>query len=244
MDPRPHADGTLRAFIAVPLEEPVRRAAAECICALRERPGGAAVRWVRPENFHVTLRFLGDVAHSAVPHLAACVREQTAGLAPFALQLDGVQLFPSFPAAGRPRAVVQGVEPEAPLVRLALAVDLGAREAGFEGEKRRFRPHLTLGRLPRKRARRRVSEGGGQRSESTATLSERKGQRHPTLQRGFFLDLSDLDGPMGPGFEVCEAQLIRSELFASGARYTLLERFPLTGGGGSEYHPIHPLDSN
>ncbi len=87
MVPRPHADEKLRVFIAVPLEDSVRSAVVEQVRLLRECAWAGAVRWVRPENFHVTLRFLGDIAPADVPHLAACVRAQTAGLAPFILQL-------------------------------------------------------------------------------------------------------------------------------------------------------------
>ncbi len=209
MVPRPHADETLRLFIAVPLEDSVRGAVEKRVRSLRERAWGDAVRWVRPENYHVTLRFLGDIASGDVPRLVACVGAQTAGLAPFTLQLASVRVFPS---ARRPRAVVQGIEPEAPLAELALAVEGGVQEAGFAAQERRFRPNLTLGRI------------SGRKSHSLAEAND-------------FPDTSDFAGPSGQSFEVCEVQLFRSELLSSGARYTVLERFPLVGGGEQQTSP-------
>jgi 2'-5' RNA ligase len=135
---------TLRAFFAIELAEPARRAAADVVAVLRARPGGDAVRWVRPENLHVTLRFLGEIAPALQAPLAAQVRAQTAALAPFALQLGGLA---SFPPARRPRVLVLELAPGEPLAALASAVERGVVAAGFAPEPRPFRGHLTLGRM-------------------------------------------------------------------------------------------------
>jgi 2'-5' RNA ligase len=136
--------GAIRAFFAIELGAAARRAAAELAAALRERPGGDAVSWVRQENLHVTLRFLGDVDPARVASLAAQVRAQTAALAPFALRLGALA---SFPPGRRPRVVVLELAPEAPLAVLAEAVERGVVAAGCAPETRRFRGHLTLGRV-------------------------------------------------------------------------------------------------
>ena len=136
-------DGAIRAFIAIELDDAVRRAAAEVARALREGPGGDRVRWVRPENLHVTLRFLGDVESARVSSLARNLREALAGLRSFQMQLGRVGAFPS---ARRPRVVVVDVAPPGPLEQLAEAVERAVVKDGLEPEKRRFRPHLTLGR--------------------------------------------------------------------------------------------------
>jgi 2'-5' RNA ligase len=102
------------------------------------------VRWVRPETFHVTLRFLGDVEVSRIAALARQVVERTAEIRPFALRLGGARAFPS---PRRPRVVVLDLAPAAPLEALAAAVEGGVVAAGFEPESRPFRPHLTLGRV-------------------------------------------------------------------------------------------------
>ena len=112
----PDAARPIRAFIALELDDFLRRAAAGVAAALRKRPDGDGVRWVRQETLHVTLRFLGDTDPAAVPELAARVGEQLAAVAPFALRLGRLGAFPS---PRRPRVIVLHLEPEEPLVGLA-----------------------------------------------------------------------------------------------------------------------------
>ena len=92
----------------------------------------------------MTLRFLGDIDPGAVGRLASCVREQTATLRPFRLELGGARPFPS---KRRPAAIVLDVGPLERLEELAEAVERGVTAAGFDPEPRPFRAHLTLGRV-------------------------------------------------------------------------------------------------
>lgn len=135
----------IRAFFAIELAPPVRAAADQLARRLRERPGGDAVRWVRAEGLHVTLRFLGTLARERLGELAGSVADEVSRLAPLRLRLTAARLFPS---PRRPRVLATGLEPEAPLVELAAAVERGVRAAGLAPEPRRFHPHLTLGRIP------------------------------------------------------------------------------------------------
>ncbi len=143
------ADGPIRAFIAVPLPGALRRAIAQGVDELRSRPGGDRVRWVREENLHVTLRFLGNIDPDSVPSLLARVREQTAREEPFELSLTRIELFPS---SRRPSVVAYQVAPAEPLSALAQAVERGVVAAGLPREKRPFRAHLTLGRIRERNA--------------------------------------------------------------------------------------------
>ena len=138
---------TVRAFFAIDLDDHTRSAAAAVADQLRACPGGDAVRWVREETLHVTLRFLGDIDCARIPRLAGCVREQTAALSPFRLQLGGARLFPS---KRRPLAVVLDAGPAEPLTELADAVERGVVAADFGPESRPFNAHLTLGRIRKK----------------------------------------------------------------------------------------------
>jgi 2'-5' RNA ligase len=139
-----HQAGAIRAFFAIELSDPARRAAAELAAALRARPGGDAVSWVRPEAMHVTLRFLGNIASAQVEPLLAQVRAQSRALTPFALRLGAPGCLPS---ARRPRVLLLELEPQAPLTALAAAVERGVVAAGCAPETRAFRGHLTLGRV-------------------------------------------------------------------------------------------------
>jgi 2'-5' RNA ligase len=139
----------IRAFVAIDLDAEARRAAAGWLAQLRAGSDVSAVRWVRPEALHVTLRFLGNVAASRVEAIARAVGAEVARIAPFELALGTPKLFPS---PRRPRVVALELEPEAPLAELAAAVERGVVAAGFEAEARRFRAHLTLGRIRGDRA--------------------------------------------------------------------------------------------
>ncbi len=198
-------EGTIRAFFAVDVDDATRAAASDVASALRAGPDGGEVRWVRPESLHVTLRFLGEIDARRVPELTSRVREQTERLSPFRMRLGGPRPFPSL---RRPTVVVLDVEPEEPLRELAEAVERGVVAAGFAPETRTFHPHLTLGRVQRRR-------GGDRR---------RTGRRFSTGM--------DAAAPADVACDVTESALFRSELAPSGARYTPLERIPL----GS--HPV------
>jgi 2'-5' RNA ligase len=138
----------IRAFLAVELVEPARTAAAALARELAR--GSQGVRWARPETYHVTLHFLGDVEPEAIPALARSLGGAVADVAPFPLRLGAPQLFPD---ARRPRVVALGLEPEGPLRALAGAVERGVAAAGLPAPDRPFRAHLTLGRIPGRSAR-------------------------------------------------------------------------------------------
>jgi 2'-5' RNA ligase len=135
---------TLRAFLAVELGDGARRAAAAAAERLAREVRGRDVRWARPESYHLTLRFLGEIPAEPLAPLVAAVAAELADLAPFEVQLGGLELFPS---PRRPRVIAARLEPAAPLAELARRVEAAAVRAGFPAEERPFRAHLTLGRL-------------------------------------------------------------------------------------------------
>src|SRR3990172_675365 len=138
----------IRAFLAVELSEPARAAAAALAHDLAR--GSEGVRWARPETYHVTLHFFGDVDPDGIPALTRSVGGAVATVAPFRLRLGAPHLFPD---ARRPRVVALGLEPAGQLLALAEAVERGVAAAGFPAEARPFRAHLTLGRIGERGAR-------------------------------------------------------------------------------------------
>ena len=133
----------VRAFFAWEPPAAAREALAALAAELRALPGGDGVRWVRPEGFHMTLRFLGNVPTAEVPALVEAVESALAGAASLRLALGAVRAFPS---VRQPRVVVVELEPEVPLAALAARVEAGVVAAGLPPERRRFHAHLTLGR--------------------------------------------------------------------------------------------------
>jgi 2'-5' RNA ligase len=152
LDARPARAGgersRVRAFFAWELPDGAKAALGALARELASRPDGHAVRWVRSESYHVTLRFLGNVATERLPELVAAVRGALAGAKPFELALGAPHAFPS---ARQPRVVVVTLEPEAELAALAARLEAGVVAAGLPAERRRFRAHLTLGRVRSRR---------------------------------------------------------------------------------------------
>lgn len=111
--------------------------------------GGA--RWTRPEQLHITLRFLGDIPEAQLADLRERLRQVV--VQGFALSLKGVGVFPP-PRSRKPARVLWlGLEPPAPLQALKLAIDavLGPDP---EAAQRGFSPHLTVARLMDSKSRR------------------------------------------------------------------------------------------
>ena len=132
----------MRVFVAVfpPLE--VRREALSW--ANKRRSSDDRVRWMRPENVHLTLKFLGDVQAEALDSIRAALGEVCAQHVPFDVALAELGAFPS---AQRARILWIGVGAGSDRLRsLAADIDDALAPLGFEREKRPYVPHLTLGR--------------------------------------------------------------------------------------------------
>jgi len=125
-----------RLFVAIDLPE-------ECSQQLEEICHGLpGARWMRDRQFHVTLRFVGEVDGPTEHRLAEALNGVRAD--PFELQLAGVGCFPS---RGAPRVLWAGVSASPELAALYQQVRRVLRRAGLPPEERKFHPHVTLGRL-------------------------------------------------------------------------------------------------
>ncbi len=105
------------------------------------RGGLPGARWIDPENYHVTLRFIGDVDERVADEVA----ELLAGIArrPFEVALEGLGAF----GGNRPRAVYATVQPTPALLELQAEQERLCQMAGLAPEGRRYTPHVTLARL-------------------------------------------------------------------------------------------------
>ena len=138
------ARNTIRAFIAVELDESVKARIAHIIESLRrERIEG--LRLVRPEGVHLTLKFFGDIDEQQVAAITDAMSSVAARHAPFNLTLGAPGAFPN---ANRARVLWIGVEGDLqPLRLLQGSVEKTLGAAGFPPEKQPFNPHLTIGRM-------------------------------------------------------------------------------------------------
>jgi len=133
----------VRLFLAIRIEESIVRALGEGIDRLRETR--AAVRWVRPEGIHLTVRFLGETGSDRIGPLAEEMSKVCAKLQSFPISIAGMG---SYPSLKRPRVIWAGVEePSGILERLWASTENTVTRLGWEEEKRGFSPHITLGRV-------------------------------------------------------------------------------------------------
>ena len=138
---------TVRTFIALELSDGLK----EGILTLNEelRKRGVRAGWARRPALHLTLKFLGDVEESELPEVVAAVRRASSRVSSFSFDTRSLGAFPS-PA--RPRVLWVGIEPAEGLLALHGELEGELEELGFERERRRFRPHITLGRIRDPRA--------------------------------------------------------------------------------------------
>lgn len=198
------AEPTVRSFVAIALADPARSAVAEYLTTLRATRSGVA--WSRPEQLHLTLKFLGNVSATQIPRLAERLRSVADRYPSFPLEVTGVGAFPS---VIRPRTLWVGVVAPA-LSTLASAVDDACAAEGFAVERRPFHPHVTLGRV---RERGRSAAPGGSRPRGAPSSPD--------------LTFIAADGARRFGAaSATDLVLFRSELGSGGSRYVALAALP------------------
>ncbi len=135
----------IRTFIAIELDDAAKRALGEAQTRLKRERAARLVRWVAPDNIHLTLKFLGNVEAGRLPALQNAVADACAGFSPFTLSLRELGAFPNL---SRPNVVWVGLQGEVEIAaRLAEKIDAACAALGFPREPRPFAPHLTLGRV-------------------------------------------------------------------------------------------------
>ena len=190
----------MRLFVALDIDPAIRQRLEEFVNGLRAQVPG--VRFVGPETFHVTLKFLGETARvEEIERALAVVRG-----APFEMAFRGCGFFPS---ANRARVFWAGIEAPAELQALATGVDQATRALGFPPERGPYTPHLTLAR----------AGSGNPRA--------RHGDRPDANLQVVHKYLSGKPSPEFGTMTVHEFFLYESILSARGATYRKAQRYPL-----------------
>jgi 2'-5' RNA ligase len=115
---------------------------AEVGAALALARGGLfGARWIDPQDYHITLRFIGDIDARLADEVVAALDEAPRARAP--VDFEGLSWF----GGAKPRAIVAKVKPAAALVELAADHERRLRRLGLQPETRNFTPHVTLARL-------------------------------------------------------------------------------------------------
>jgi len=131
----------MRLFVGINFPKKQRAKMHRAARALRDQE--LPVRWVDPDNFHITLKFLGEVRREQVDDVMSGIERAASSTKPFHTAIGG---FGAFPTVRRPRVIWLGVEacPELRCLKQDLEWSLG--DAGFPAESRSFHPHVTMGR--------------------------------------------------------------------------------------------------
>jgi 2'-5' RNA ligase len=105
------------------------------------RGGVVGARWLEPEDYHITLRFIGDVDGGVARDIAETLDDTRRPKV--SVRFEGLSWF----GGHKPRAIVVKVKPEPALMDLQAEQERRLRRIGLEPETRKFLPHVTLARL-------------------------------------------------------------------------------------------------
>lgn len=190
---------TIRCFLAIELSAELVQALKKVSDDLKNQ-GAKGVRWVHPDNIHLTLQFLGEISGD----MLACLKKSL---------LSVVKEFPYFPVAVRglgafsstrkPRVIWIGITPSNEIIALQKSIEMTCSRCGIQPEERSFSPHLTLGRV------------------SKTCSPEELSQLSRILTTTQIQHLGSMQAQ--------RVTLFRSELRPSGPVYSRIAQFPLAG---------------
>jgi len=143
----------VRAFIAVDVEGELASRLGRLAESLKST--GAQVKVVEEENFHITLRFLGNVPIDMIDEIEKIMKKAVEDVEPHKIKLKGVGAFPN---EARPRVIWVGVEGDELLATIAQRLERELRRLGFKPETKGFTAHITLARVKGPRGRERLTE--------------------------------------------------------------------------------------
>ncbi len=112
--------------------------------ALRHALQLEKISWVKPENFHLTLKFLGKTSEEKLPAIRKALHEVARQTPTFSMKMTGTGIFGS---SYNPRVIWFGVEKDTAIHQLGETVLNNLDKAGFPRDRQNFVPHLTIGRI-------------------------------------------------------------------------------------------------
>jgi 2'-5' RNA ligase len=190
----------LRLFISIQIPERIKEKLAAAQAELRLILPERGVAWTKPEQFHLTLKFLGQVAAQRVAALSQQLEGTCQSAAPLHLTAERVGAFPDLRF---PRVIWVGLNDHAGrLAQFQAAIEAASREFCGESSADKFTGHATLGRAKRLNRRDTQVLGDWLARKAESSFGE---------------------------WTAAEVQLMRSDLSSAGARHTCLERIPLAG---------------
>ncbi|MBE0478040.1 RNA 2',3'-cyclic phosphodiesterase [Candidatus Aerophobetes bacterium] len=184
----------MRVFIAVELPQQVKKE----IAAIQNKITDTTnkIKWVSPASMHITLKFLGEVQEKRLDKVFDISQGVADKFNPFSVEIKGTGAFPE---TGNPKVLWVGIkEGSAELARMAAELEKELFKDGFPGERKKWTPHITLGRV--------------KQLKDTHSIKELIGKEKETS---------------GGKMKVEEIVVLQSQLTPQGAIHTPLKRFSL-----------------
>lgn len=111
---------------------------------LKQILGFHIIKWVDPNNIHITLKFLGETPADEIPAITEALRTSTDGIHSFDIKLANTGIFGSY---YQPRVIWAGIDASDELLKLTANVVANLEAIGYLSDRQNFVPHLTLGRI-------------------------------------------------------------------------------------------------
>jgi 2'-5' RNA ligase len=187
----------IRSFIAIDISQEIQINIHNLIAKLKKETQ-CPIGWVNARNVHITLKFLGDIYQEDVQGIRRAINDISKTKKAFQILIGGLGVFPNLK---RPRVIWIGCQFDDSGMDLQRSIEMALQNEGYETEKRKFHPHLTIGRV-------------------------RNNASNKDLQA--FANLYDRykNSDMG-GMQAMKFHLYRSDLLPRGAKYTVLHTFTL-----------------
>ncbi len=144
----------MRVFIAIELESSIKENIARIQARLKVTQD--KIKWVEPSSVHLTLKFLGEIEEEKLEKVHQITRELGERVSPFKIRVKGMGVFPGFSS---PKVIWIGArDTSSELEELAVWLEEALVREGFVREKRKWKAHLTLGRVKSLKERERLRE--------------------------------------------------------------------------------------
>jgi 2'-5' RNA ligase len=137
-----------RAFFAIDINDNIRYEAVKLIKFLKKQKNYQDIRWTKTENLHITMRFLGNISNSEYQKITEQISQKIKNIKPFFIHLASLIIFPSIK---KPIVIALQPEPLTQLIKLNQLIEKSIINCDIKPETKSFSPHLTLGRIIRRR---------------------------------------------------------------------------------------------
>lgn len=134
---------TKRIFVAINLSRELIADLARELSRIKEEVNNRNIKWVKPENIHFTLVFLGDTPEDKLQAISYKLQVAAKEFGPFGIKLKNIGVFPNL---NQPRIIWIGAESKE-LIKIGRAAQSELKKAGLKIDEKPFKSHLTIGRI-------------------------------------------------------------------------------------------------